>query len=659
MPEEYDSQYITMNSGVNRRPAPRIGAPSLVWHRAYWKPASLTRDEWYEEINDILYSAFLRLWRFSAPRGDRLSPPPHFVCPNYDHEDRRQLYLFRSSTPVSENLRGRRERVQPAGNIANKQRIRNPSFSVRTKLFGLEFTLSAALHTEYWTLTTIADYSSFEEAEALPMGARSVRRGQISEHISRLSKYLIDLQAVAIARSDRSTLEVDRTASDDAEFKREDHVLIDSTKQLMRDILGHSQIGNVLHSGGAFADSFGVILGLRSSEKLNEDETPILIETPKPQEGQGIRAKIGAEYKFDTEMADHVVDAIWPIVRYSQYDERAEERYGKPEYTASLVHRRRIIYISSIGAVIPEHLSENADLTVRNIRIEPTIYFLVVPAQARWQIGRLVDHLNYAGALRLAALRGLWEIRGVNNSLGELEDRVAAGEFNAADTYGLLEEEFRNIDTVQDAGNPKKVEGGVAFRVQKSRYYRELFKTELDCLDIDRIEGFQTLNRLLSLRTADTYLFIDGVGDRYRRMEDLSFQFSQRARTERVAELQIKINQQTRVANSFLDNADKIVVIPIAYYLCLLLEHIANLPDEILRAREKSHHDYMWIPPVDRIVDATMRFVLGAGTVLHIFAVVLAIGLACAISIWLKWRLRKLAEEKTPDRKRTDVSSAA
>lgn len=139
-----DIQFKDMNAGAHRKPATKIAAPALTWHRIFWKPSFSTdgapedvknESEWWENIDHLLHRLYCHI---STSPGKQ-----DFECPNLQ---KNTLYLFKNKVLVGSNL----------GNHSVKKletrSVRHEIFSIRSKFNGVIVVVSARLHHEYFEL---------------------------------------------------------------------------------------------------------------------------------------------------------------------------------------------------------------------------------------------------------------------------------------------------------------------------------------------------------------------------------------------------------------------------------------------------------------------------------------------------------------------------
>jgi hypothetical protein len=160
-----DQSYKTLNVGAHRKPAPLCGAPSLTWHRAFWKNQE-NADDWHRNIDAFLLGIFkecFEIIRRTKPNIFKdidafLKPDPAatsassdlFDCPNVDKSEEK-IYFFRNSSNLS-------EKNPVLHKLEKKERfLRYDIFSLQFNFSGASLSIRAELFHEFWTLTCILD----------------------------------------------------------------------------------------------------------------------------------------------------------------------------------------------------------------------------------------------------------------------------------------------------------------------------------------------------------------------------------------------------------------------------------------------------------------------------------------------------------------------
>jgi hypothetical protein len=551
-----------MNAGAHKRPAPRIAAPALVWQRNYWRPCADGKgpvgedrdaeEAWFLAIDQVLLHLFL----FLCPGAEA-----KFVCPNFEGDHRgiyhsQSLYLFRHKANLAPGML--EKSLTPLED--SERSARHDVFTIQTQHAGVRLVLHARLHAEYLTLLFAADFSDWPETS------------KIDSSIAKVWDEFLKLHDIVIRRSREA-----KHPNFDNPLSPEDALLIDghsietNLKSWVDEICIRAFGGRAADHGpsldkcgGVFGDFFGYIFGLRSESHKPPAPANGRLEPTSFSQTSGKRLRIPAvvDGSLFRKGALELLDAIWPIVRgFNAGSKDLERRYGKPEYSVSLFQRGSVLYISSLGRLMPN-----------NPRREPVVYALVVSYGSRWRLGRLIDRIHSLGTLRLAALRDLTKINTASRNItalsGSLPERLKSGQIPAEGHR----EAFARI-----GGD---IDYGLFYRVARSRYYVASFKELLEMMQTERIDGFQPYNDFVRRRVYDAFDYIDRVGARYEELRrSISFWIAadqQRAmqslqeataeHTKATARQTTVTALQTQVTNHLLRAAELFSIFPVTYY---------------------------------------------------------------------------------------------
>ena len=244
-------------------------------------------------------------------------------------------------------------------------------------------TIRAELYSEFWTINFICDFDQVDPSIA-------------SDSASAIFPFAKDLHDIYKIITARFGGRLGREIADP--IPKED---LDRLKEIRRTL--HKRFRDLIHDniispcietqagasrerlGGLFAEFHGAVLGVQPGAKALEC---IEVGSNFPSMPKTIPAQIG-KLKYSVEVATGIVDAMWPLIKEIQRnrdDQEAEEkRYGKPEFTVSLLQDQRSIYISSLGWLDPKLVSQEA---------RPIVYTIVVSYHSRWPLGRLIERLH-------------------------------------------------------------------------------------------------------------------------------------------------------------------------------------------------------------------------------------------------------------------------
>ena len=106
-------------------------------------------------------------------------------------------------------------------------------------------------------------------------------------------------------------------------------------------------------------------------------------------------------------------------------------------------------------------------------------------------------------------------------------------------------------------GKTAQIAGGLAHRVERSRYYREQFGHIARELRDRRIEGFPRYSEAVNRRLGGIYQLIDMIGGRYQRLQEKVALLTQQLRTMESLQIQDAIREQTAAALSLQNKIEQ------------------------------------------------------------------------------------------------------
>ena len=264
-----------------------------------------------------------------------------------------------------------------------------------------------------------------------------------------------------------------------------------------------------------------------------------------------------AEFTRNTTMP--LVDAIWDFLGQGR-----DERMHSKEAAVSWFHNMQVIYVSTLGAP-PADFS---DLPSHRLN-----FVIATTSPNRWQTGRLVNRMHTLGVLRLAALFDLEKLVKASSQLQNSdflvekafrEDRQTVGQ----DESSLKLQQWSKLIAEIDEPFPF----GLSWRIERSRYYAEQFRSAVKQLHDDRIEGFQRYTDFVARRIGVRFDFIDRLGKRYERLTQ---------RIQRLTSQDVAAKSATLAANLFevQNKAEDFLLLGILpYYAGHILFYIAVSP---------------------------------------------------------------------------------
>lgn len=629
---EEDGQLYDVNVGAQGRAPSLIAAPAVIWQRGFWRPdcrdetpeagdqpaadggttpdasgqrKSLDEAQWRRQVDHLLLKLFLELERrrdkFNGERiGGRadeerrpLAEPVTAVCPNLDDH---HLYLFRHRVSLDDLRLDESSRTDEV--------LRHDSFSYNLNLSGISLIFAAEMHHEYWTLTISADYSHFVETDAGEY-AGLVAVGRLIGRLQTMTcqRYNGDPSASSQAMAAGSErvpgsfhVKVNQV---DPERRRKEalgliqNLLIGRFRRWCDEVITASLEDDpefqLWRCGGMFADFMSLALLVNLAQTKGAHRRRLVVPRPPPPASStpATDRPLGPEVRgtpFDDNEALTLVDAAWPIIRRFQVDDDAApgsdephpddddqrlKRFGKPEFSISRLQGNAVIFSASMGRqfrAIPAQ--QNAAKS----------YCFFVSYRSKWRFGRLLDRILSLEMTRLAAVRDLRDVTTASRKLKVESDKIRDYQFDYEGKATLADAEEPTKKALEIADRIRtiaaEVPEGLMYRVEKSRAYAARYDNLLRQLRIESIEGFAEYRRYFARRLFDARDFINRVGRRY---EFLGRSAGKLVELESAAAAQ-RLRRDTRDASKrsseLLDNAELIIIMPLAYYAAYVFGHV-------------------------------------------------------------------------------------
>lgn len=506
---QYSDEFHALRDAAHKRPVTACGPLSLIRFRAWWPeysseppqsaPDAPLKELFQNSIDDIVDSR-----RKLISAGNILFR--HFT----------QLY----STPqlLSEFNEGNK----PIFNGQYKvPYVSNDALQLSGYIGGVLLKINITFHSDYLSLTQILDFSKINSNKShLDPDAKTP-----SFHIEGSSKVLEDrlssnfdqLRTALLTLYSKQKLDEPDIGFRTDEYKNaetQSHLpavaddLYDKVWNDIDDWFGfrmpgpkgvHDQDKDDTSSSdktlylALFADFRGLVVPSQI-EQLNSPEKRL---HPLSPDYQGKDDKV--------EMPSHKCPREW-LRRYWPLAKATDKDFAQSDFVACSAIRRKAVYVSALGYTT----------SYRQAHTQPVKYLVIADAQGRWQIGRLVNRINRMGCYRLMALRNLELIHRTSVELrvmGQLLDKID------------LDISARNRETLEGALKQlqmigRGMNGGLAYRVYRSRYYVHSLYKMLEDFDARRIEGFQPYDAFVRRRLSETYEVIDRTGTRLRRLRE-------------------------------------------------------------------------------------------------------------------------------------------
>lgn len=442
----------------------------------------------------------------------------------------------------------------------SERAVRHEVFSIEMKWGSAKLIIYAYLHREYLTVMFAIDFSR-DYAGLSP-----------DEDLHKISQTLRAVQALIVERTlkyQAGDREAPKLQGDDLDIVQSIPRLIvdgfrDWTNELCKEAFSAplaSKRISLRNCGPVFLDSFGIIYGI-GLEKQKERFFSLIPRTFVHDREPTIPSiVVGSDFASKSE---DLMQAIWPIMRSVNKGIPRPPHIGKPEITASLLQRGGVLYVSSLGRLIPGSQINS-----------PIIYSLVASYMSGWRLGRLIDRLHSLEVLRIVALRDLAAINIASRSISDLNRYI-----HDASVKGDLTK-YKSAELVRSFENIEKKAGvDLANRIARSRYYVACYRDLADMVGVEReasrVEGFQPYGNFVRRRLFDSFAFIDRVGVRYADLRKRIAFIIQSNEQQSTLDLVAATRDNTATTNRLLGAAELFSIMPITYYVGTIAAHIGE-----------------------------------------------------------------------------------
>lgn len=411
--------------------------------------------------------------------------------------------------------------------------------------------INITYHSDYISLTQIIDPIKIGDPQRVPsysmMGKPPATRSPRQDLEENMEKLKTILQAIN-ANPDPRSLAYKNT---EAQHHLELHNASEFLYQKIWDLLDED-LGMPKPLGGCPANNSELYLALFSEFRgvVLPEKAGKILERPKGH----VLTQNYTTFSSLTKAKSHrdALKEYWPFIKASN------QSLSRADIVACSVIRRGAVYVSTLG-----YSNWSASAATESVR-----YLVLASVEGRWQIGRLVNRINRLGCYRLMALRNLPQLQKTSleiRILGQVLDRLNFDLSNRDLDKSTIAECLARL---QKLG--RGAEGGLAYRVARSRYYVNAFNALAQDLHAERIEGFQPYDAFVRRRLYETYHFIDRLGDRVDRVRSRFNTMLEGVQTEALRRTQVSSEQLLHVG-------DYVGWVAVTYYgghlLSLLIKH--------------------------------------------------------------------------------------
>jgi Protein of unknown function (DUF3422) len=543
-------RYRELLAGPQRKPGSRMRHPLLVWHLGFWT---------YDGTDDAF-----------APDGvePRLQRMNAYI-------ERLYTKIKRNCTPESATFRNCK--IVPEADA--------PSFKLQDEPIIFHFdwlcfrvTIRAQAEVEYVTLFISLDASPIDYIEFQTSTDATVRR------------FLAEMAKLRnLANADEET----RTSADfSKEFSSVSNVSFRTTwEDVYKDIL-RTDDGELEQLGDVFADFRGLVLGEdlslpssdedaipEDSEGKTHDDTIDFVAIEEPFKRDKKRINVNQPSKFTNRKHRELRATFWwrryQVLRALMMSDFGDGiNFTDYELTASMFANERALYLSALGA--QPAIALNAGERV------PLFFVLYTKGLGSWSTGRLLEHMNRQGTLRLAAIYDLEALRKASKAIRAAETLVQRAYTQSAVQLTQTIRGRSSFDlgkTLSDIQNQlaiadKSTLGEIEYRTDKSRYYANKFRQGLKLLNESPFEDFQPYSRFVRSRLGQAFDYIEMIQSRYERVRRDSRALFEQHAGDQVRQLVETVSDRNGQIERLQTRAEIILFgILSPYYLGSIIDH--------------------------------------------------------------------------------------
>lgn len=559
----YDDSYTFLLSAAHRKPPYWIGTPSITWHQGFWKPElprvtkedrrakraeQLTEAEWEEKwitsIEYFILDIYMRLLNnaYLEPGSplrfrkewDKLERDGLFISNlQLDQQNARDAHVMLLRHRYVRNLNGTGFQRNPntgryekdprfpfLGKELKDPKRPKPASRSRYETVHLEsfwrtmpISIRVEVFDEYFTLMTTLDLSRRTE--------RTATLGQFVEAGNPVCNTVFKSMNAVIAKANAAYTKRVTNTGERIEKSRFAAELEDPARNLYYSVwekfsadvlMPAKDLDTKQRLGWVFADFRNIALrrGLPGDD-LRRSLIPDIAKQSRDNRYKDRPFYEGAPFS-ETEAVDWT-EAVFPILLAPEARTRHSYPAATIEYTFSRLARSRCIYGSGFGAPTSQH-PDGVPLT----------YVTLFTHSHVQPIGRVISRLVTAGTCRMAALYGLNRMRASAQVLADLDRELDAiaqdivdhhkGEKQATAIDEKLHDFHRKMGEVELESPP-----GIAFRTQRSLYYRERFDMLVKAMHIQNVTGFQPYDQFVRHRLERAHSLFEAIGARFSNLQ--------------------------------------------------------------------------------------------------------------------------------------------
>jgi hypothetical protein len=249
-------------------------------------------------------------------------------------------------------------------------------------------------------------------------------------------------------------------------------------------------------------------------------------------------------------------------------------------------------------------------------------------------LGRITSGLNHLGTLRFAAVEEIDNLRQAGQELRSIFhdiDIIRRDMYNKK-SNDLFEMLCGLIERVANVENNMGFSISLRYRLDRAEYYIKRFMTEIDYLQIQKVDEHQTLDRLIDSQYGGQFEHIERMRRRYFGIKAYVQEIQQIALAQRTNELESQSAEEQKEITNLQQGAELGFWALLApYYAGSVLTHVLGV------SHNASHEDGLSHLICDSFSLPSMRAIANAHAELLTWLIVVAITSTITIDRWKKY----------------------
>lgn len=145
----------------------------------------------------------------------------------------------------------------------------------------------------------------------------------------------------------------------------------------------------------------------------------------------------------------------------------------------------------------------------------PLRYFILYNGLSKYQLGRLIRRAHVLGEYRCVAVLDLEKIETASQSIRALGNYIDKLLGETTESATLTDPQLQSIQRSLNKLASSDINGGLLYRVNRSRYYASIFRQAVHDMRPRKLEGWQTYDEFFRRNLYAHFDEIDEVGKRY------------------------------------------------------------------------------------------------------------------------------------------------